>query len=283
MALIPVLSPDPSVAEAVSESVSDRYLVARASSWERLSWLVRERPAVAVVLDSAWFPEVPQPDERIADLRRKFPSLGCVVVARPGMDRIVLLRLGRAAIRNLELIAVRSVRSEVARAVAQTTGTGVRSQVLRTIGVRLPRPERQVVRAALDGALLGWQADDLAERAGWTRAHLSVRLKSRGLPSTGRLLLWAKLLHAGQWLSEPGRTAESVSRQLEYANGAVFRRALRNYVEATPTEVCEQGGLAFVLERFLDVHGLGDSVRGELSVARRRARGPSQPAITGFP
>lgn len=267
MALIPVLTPDSRVADVVSQATLDRAVVAPTRSWERLFWLVKERPATSVVLDSAGFPDAPTPDERIADLRRRFPSLGCVVVFGPETDGITLLRLGRAAIENLELVAGRSVRSEIPRALGRAESRGTRSAVLRAVGMGVPKPERQVIGAALEGALLGWSADDLAVRAGWSRAHLSVRLKSHGLPSTGKLLLWARLLHAGQWLAEPGRSAESVSRQLEYANGPAFRRALRNYVDATPTEVRDGGGLDFVLERFLDVCGLDASVRSELSVA----------------
>src|ERR671934_141929 len=48
-------------------------------------------------------------------------------------------------------------------------------------------------------------------------------------------------------VEEPGRTGESVSRQLEYSSGAAFRRALREYTGATPTHVAERGGLEFVL------------------------------------
>jgi AraC-like DNA-binding protein len=267
MALIPVLSPDSRVADIVSRVVTDHCLAAHARSWKRLRWLVRERPATAVVLDSAAFPDMPRPDERIADLRRRFPSLGLVLVFRPEIDRFILLRLGRAAIDNLELVPGNAVRTEVYRALRRAEGRGARSRVLRAIGIGVPSAERQVIRAALEGALMGWTAGDLAERAGWSRPHLSVRLKAHGLPSTGKLLRWSKLLHAGQWLAEPGRSAESVSRQLEYANGPVFRRALRNYLDATPTEIRDRGGLDFVLERFLDVCGLTASVRTELSVA----------------
>ena len=267
MALIPVLTHDSGIAHVVSTSTPDRFVVARSTSWSRLLWLVQERPATAVVLDTGALPEAPEPDERIADLRRRFPSLGCVLISRRGTEGMVLLRLGRADFSNLELVGLDDLGLGIHRAVARCTSTGARSRVLRAVGTRIPAPERHVLRAALDGALLGWQTDELAERSGWTRAHLSVRLKARGLPSAGRLLIWAKLLHAGHWLAEPGRNAESVSRQLEYANGPVFRRALRNYVDATPTEVLEGGGLSFVLARFLDECGLGDSLRFEMSVA----------------
>lgn len=267
MALIPVLSPDPRLADVVSEATSDRFVVAPSRSWDRLQWLVRERPATGVVLDTAGLPPVPEPDEGIADLRRRFPSLAIVLVFRPHADRIMLLRLGRASIANLEIVPGGSVRLELARALARASDACVRSTALRTLGLRMPPPQRHVVRGALDAALLGWNTEELAEWSGWTRAHLSVRLKEAGLPSAGRLLLWARLLHASQWLSEPGRTAESVSRQLGYANGAVFRRALRNYLGGTPTDVVERGGLDYALALFLDECGLGDSVRKTLHVA----------------
>jgi AraC-like DNA-binding protein len=101
-----------------------------------------------------------------------------------------------------------------------------------------------------------WTADDFAARLGLSRPHLSVRMRRLGLPSTGHLLTWARLLHAGRWLEEPGRTGESVSRQLEYSSGAAFRRALRQYTGATPTQVTERGGLDFVLGRFIERCGL---------------------------
>ncbi len=81
-------------------------------------------------------------------------------------------------------------------------------------------------------------------------------MKRLGLPSTGHLLTWARLLHAGRWIEEPGRTGQSVSRQLEYSSGAAFRRALKAYTGASPTQVAERGGLEFVLGRFVERCGL---------------------------
>jgi AraC-like DNA-binding protein len=124
------------------------------------------------------------------------------------------------------------------------------------LAVYLPRRELHLVHTALDGVHLRWRADDFATRAGLSRPHLSVRLKRLGLPSTGHLLTWARLLHAGRWLEEPGRTGQSVARQLEYSSGAAFRRALREYVGATPTQVAERGGLELVLARFVERCGL---------------------------
>ncbi|MCA1792058.1 MAG: helix-turn-helix domain-containing protein [Thioalkalivibrio sp.] len=134
--------------------------------------------------------------------------------------------------------------------------------VTRAVSPSLPRRELGAVRLALEAVQRGWDTDGFAARAGFSRAHLSVLLRARGLPSAGHLLTWARMLHAGRWLSDPGRTAESVSRQLSYSNGAAFRRALRNYVGATPTEVIADGGVTRVLERFVQACDLHMPPRG---------------------
>ncbi len=87
------------------------------------------------------------------------------------------------------------------------------------------------------------------------------------MPSAGHLLTWSKLLHAGRWLDDPGRSAESVSRQLEYSSGAAFRRTLHNYVGGTPTSLRDRGAFRRVLAAFLDECGLGDSLGVDRSVA----------------
>ena len=120
---------------------------------------------------------------------------------------------------------------------------------------------------ALDGVHTRPSADDFARRLGLSRPHLSVCLRAAGLPSAGHLLVWARLLHAGRWLADPGRSAESVSRQLDYSSGAAFRRALTAYLGATPTQVARAGGLPFVLERFLRRCGLGRADRDGRSAA----------------
>lgn len=266
MAFITALTRDRAVFAAAQTAVGDRSSVAGARTWDRLTWLVRERPVTGVVLDSAVLPRGPELTEALTTLLSRFPSLGTVLVARR-LDPVTLLRLGRASISGLVLTELDDVAHDMPRLFARASDRSTVAAVARRLGSRLGSAERGVVRAALDGALIGWTADELAAHCGWTRAHLSVRLTAKGLPSAGHLLLWSKMLHAGRWLPEPGRSAESVSRQLEYSSGAAFRRALKNYLSATPTEVIEAGGFEYVLARFLDVCGLADSVVDDRSVA----------------
>ena len=260
MALVTVLTRDPKVRHAVRGPLLDTHFVAATRSWERLAWLVRERPATAAVLDSAALPGHLTEYAAVGELRRRYPSLAVLFIVRPGADPVSLFRLGRAGLGSLVLLPVDVLAGEVARAMRTVLMSETGSLVARALSFHVPSRESATIRMALEGVQRGWRTEDLAARLGLTRPHLSVRLKSAGVPSAGHLLIWAKLLHAGRWLTDPGRSAESVSRQLDYSSGAAFRRTLRTYLGATQTEVKEGGGLRLVLWRFLDACGLGDSV-----------------------
>jgi AraC-like DNA-binding protein len=265
MPFVAVLSSDPEVRASLRGVLGARG-VATARTWERLRWLVRERPVTGVVLDSDALPGDAPADSTIGELRRGFPSLATVLVARRLTDPLSLFRLGRAGIDALVLLPADDL-AGVAEALWRASSTGTEAVVTRAVSAHLPRRETAALRLALEGVQHGWDSEELAAQMGLSRPHVSVRLKACGLPSTGHLLVWARLLHAGRWLADPGRTAQSVSRQLEYSSGAAFRRALRNYVGMTPTEVRAFGGLRPILSRFLDECGLPDSLQGDLSVA----------------
>ena len=265
MPFVTILSSDVKLRDAVRASLGT-HAVATARSWDRLLWLVRERPVTAVALDSDGLPSGIAADATIGELRRRFPSLATVLVARPSTDPLSLFRLGRAGIGGLVLLPADRL-AGVSEALRRALGAGTEAVVTRAVSPYLPRRETHALRLALEGVQHGWSAKELAEHCGLSRAHASVRLKAVGLPSAGHLLVWARLLHAGRWLADAGRTAQSISRQLEYSSGAAFRRALRNYVGMTPSEVRSFGGLVPVLSRFLDACGLPDSLQGDLSVA----------------
>jgi len=265
MPFVTVLSVDLEVRDALCASLG-AHSVATARSWERLLWLVRERPVTGVVLDSDALPPDLAADATIGELRRRFPSLATVLVARPRTDPLSLFRLGRAGIDGLILLPADRL-AGVAEALRRALAQGTEAVVTRAVSAYLPPLGTSAIRLALEGAQHGWSGEDLALQGGLSRPHLSMRLKHCGLPSTGHLLVWAKLLHAGRWLADPGRTAQSAARQLEYSSGAAFRRALRNYVGMSPTEVKAFGGLSPVLSRFLDECGLPNTLQGDLSVA----------------
>ena len=267
MSFIAVLTNDSEVRRAVSDALCADHALASAVSWDRIIGLSAERPVTGVVLDAELVPQEGGMEAAVEEFADRFPSIWLVLVARSGTDPWGLFRLGRAGLRSLVLTHLDQLHSGVARAMRTGFDLSTEALVTRAVSPYLPASETLAVRLAMRGAQLGWRTGHLAARTGVTRAHLSVRLKAVGLPSAGRLLVWAKLLHAGRWLGDPGRTGESVSRQLDYSSGAAFRRALRNYTGATPMGIREAGGLKPVLRAFLETCGLARHEPPNLSVA----------------
>jgi AraC-like DNA-binding protein len=262
MSLIALYSNDSGLADAVDRAAGPAHVLLSTSSWQGLQRLIRERPITTAGLDVCTLQGSRSPEEAVAELSARFPNLGLVVLSRRQTDPIRLFRLGRAGIPNLILVGVEELGRAVPRALQRATELGATTRVIRTLAPHLPTRELEAVRLAMDGVHHRWNADRFAATLGISRPFLSERLKACGLPSTGHLLIWARLLHAGFWLEEPGRTGESVSRQLEYSSGAAFRRALKLYTGATPSEVVEEGGLRFVLGRLLESCGLPPRPQG---------------------
>jgi len=257
MAYVTFLTRDRAIELGDSESLEAEHLVHRVATWSKLTWVARERPVTCVLLDGGALPRQGG-EHALVDFRRRFPSVAVALVTRQSMDASLLFRMGRAGLSEVVLIGVDGrmvpdVPGAIRRALAHSTT----SAVVRLVSPSLPKRELQVLRLCLEAVQRGWNTEEVARRAGLSRGHLSERLKARGLPSTGHLLTWCRVLHAARWLTDPGRTAESVGRQLAYANGSVFRRALRNYLGRTPTALREGGGLGVALERFTEACDLG--------------------------
>ncbi len=266
MTFITVLSRDPTV-RGVVESLPRITSVSTARRWERLETLALERPVTDVVFDGGAFEPGDDVGRLISDFHQNFPSIGLTFVAPGRLDGGDFLSVGRLMEgRGLYLGAFTDMASDVRRGLAASARRSVSGRLLQAVGNSLGGFERTVLQTAMYAVVLGWDADRFARYIGYSRPHLSHRLRAVDLPSTGHLLVWGRMLHAGLWLTDPGRTGQSVARQLDYANGSTFRRALRSYVGLTPTQVVLSGGFRAVCEAFLDVCGLGHR-RPERSVA----------------
>jgi AraC-like DNA-binding protein len=256
MALLAVFAKERGLEQRMSELLEPEHSIALGHSWGGMLRLIRERPVAGTIVELGAVDPLPSTQASLVSFRAQFPGLGLILVIPHHPDPRTLFRLGRAGIQNLVLLTLEGRRPELRRALARAGQQSATATVMRLLSPLLPRREQHMAFLAMDSVHRRWSAEDLAEEVGLTRPFLSERMKALGLPSLGHFLLWTRLFHAGFWLQEPGRTGESIGRQLEYSSGAAFRRALKRYTGATPTQVREKGGLLFVLREFFSRFGL---------------------------
>lgn len=256
MSLFAVLSVDDTFRARLDNALPQHHDLARVGSWVGLCRLVRERPVSGVIVDSERLVSVANPDPKssirhLTKLRRDFPSVGSVVVARSDTQSELLFHLGCAGLPDLRLVRMEELGFRLTTEINHSLKWSAASRVTQALSSQVRGRHLVLIRRVLETLHRKLSADEFARMAGAHRPQLSQKLVAAGLPSVGKLLLWGRLLQGAVWLVEPGRTAESVSRQLEYSSGAAFRRALRGCLGATPTSIIEAGGLPFVLDRFL--------------------------------
>jgi AraC-like DNA-binding protein len=267
MAFVYALSRDPSTVSFVRGALSGIHDVAAARTWQRLGEALRERPVSVCVVDLTGISLSGGGRAQLVALRGRFPSVAFVILEGSSVAPRQLLDLGRLGFRSLVHMGSEDQEWRFRRSIERAREQTVSSRVLRAVSRNVPLREGRVLRVALDQVHKCWSAELLAEHVGLSRPFLSVLLKRAGLPAVGRLLVWIRLLHAAEWLGDPGRTGQSVSRQLEYSSGAAFRRVLKNYTGATPTGVVANGGMLFVLRHFLRDTGFDEEHGAQTFVA----------------
>lgn len=256
MALTAVVSRDGEICErarAALDPARHDVLVARTLSFARRQ--LRERPVAVLVVDTRCLCHRPnRAAATLLGLWRRFPSVPVGVVAS-AREPLLLHELGAVGLRHLVLREEGGVRV-LAHLFHDLLAEAATARVVRSLSPVLGRTHLGIVGGALDLVHRRIGADEFAAEFGVSRPHLSRVLRDAPLPSPGHLLGWARLLHAGHWMPDPGRSGESVGRQLEYANGSTFRRALRHYVGVTPTELAASDGLDVVLGALVRHTGL---------------------------
>lgn len=270
MALTALLSRDPGIRSAVPDQLPEGDEVLVAPSARRLQQYLLNRPVTSVLVDISALPGTSNRAEALRPLRRGFPRTPIVLLARLGTDPAVLFELGRTGLRHLVMVYADDWGEELCRVLGEAAEDSPPALVARRLAPYVPPRELEVLRRALESLHRRPTAEEFAREVGVTRPFLSECLKATGLPSVGHLLLWSRLFHAAHWLEEPARSGESISRQLEYSSGSAFRRALKHYTGATPSEISRGGGLNMVLRQFLEgvkQEGKADVEGGKSSVA----------------
>lgn len=251
MGLVAKFLPDSDLSKSVDEFMQPWHDGFDVPSWASLERSVRDRPVTEVLVDVSALDRETGP-QQVCRLRSLYPSVGVVLVCPPPIDARALFEIGRTC-GELPVVVpgVDDLAGRLNMILASASGSRVAGRVVSRLTGLLPAREMGVVRASLEWTHRCWSSEVLAQAFGYSRPFLSHCLREQGLPPLGRLQVWARMFHAGAWLADPGRSAESVAAQLEYSDGSGFRRTLRTQLGATPSGVIAAGGLDFVLSRFM--------------------------------
>lgn len=231
MALIAALLPDRDEREAL-RAAAPAHAFLWASDWVALDMFTRDHAIAAVIADTG---AVPRKDGvlRILHHIERYPHTPILAWA-PRTTR-ELYRLGRAGASQVVLRHETGDASFIAESVAALLTRSAPESIRVRLHGRIPAAAAAVVRDAIDAVATDARVRDLAEAQGLSASTLERRMADWGMPMPGRLLLWLRVLHGLYWVREPGRSLESIARQLGYSSGPAFKRAIVATLGEMPT------------------------------------------------
>jgi AraC-like DNA-binding protein len=247
MALIAALLPKEADRSALG-AATQAHRLAWARSWRELDQLVKREPVAAAVAD-LHAERGKDGVLRVYRFARRFPLTP--IVAWGDLDGRDLYRLGKAGASEVVVSQESSNATLVADVLGNATSDLLAAEIDARLRHRLSEEARRLVQSAASRIPTGVQVPDLAAANGMSVSTLERRCERWGLPTPGQLLLWLRIVYGLKWLLEPGRSVESVARQLDYSSGAAFRRAIKVTVGGKPTPLRNRHGLESALEAFV--------------------------------
>lgn len=249
MGLIAALVPTPACRRRLEAAVEGAHSVRLCEDWVVLTRACELEPVHLAVFDL--YANGRTNFDQVRLLRLRFPRLALLAYvaleARHASDMFDLARFG---VDDLVVVGVdddpASLRAHVDKAEARSAAAIVRPAV-----AGFPTVVRDAVLAAVTRAHERLTAETLSRRLATSRRELTAALQASGLPSPNQLLTWGRLIVAAHILEESDHSAESVAGILEFASSGAFRNACRRYLQATPAELRQRGGAAYVATQLL--------------------------------
>lgn len=249
MATIAVMLTDPRALQRLDTAVHGEHAIRHCQSWESLEATCQDDSVSLAILDlfaegKAHFDVI-----RRLKLRAERLTLVAYVTVTPERARD-LFDAGRAGLDGL-LIAGQDDTPTAFRAVLERAEARGAAQLLRPRLAHLPGTVRDAIMVSVTRAHLRLTSQRLCEVLGVSKRSLLKALEDGGCPAPAKLITWGRLIVAAQMLEDGQRTADGVARMLDFPSGSAFRNTTQRYLGATPQEIRDKGGAAWVASRFL--------------------------------
>lgn len=269
MAVLLAYLPDPCTAarlrRAMERAAHLRLLVA--ASWDELLRLALANPPDLAVVDPFAAPGLL---ERCVAFRAQHPAADLLPYGRlDGRPAHELFRLFELGVQTLVVRDVDDDPAALRRAVLSVLTRRLADRVDEAAGALFPSPLRPLLRHLVLHAGTPLAPDDVARGQHCHAKTLRARLRSAGLPSLNRLIVWTRLLAAAQRVAVTGRSVEQVALDMDFPSAAALRNQLQRYAGLAGQDLRSPGGVDRLLDRF----------RAAVAGVPRAAGEPMRPAL----
>ncbi|HEY9229014.1 MAG TPA: helix-turn-helix domain-containing protein [Gemmatimonadaceae bacterium] len=249
MGVIVTLLPNAKHVQRLRTAIRDRHELIVCESWSSLVETCGRQPVRMAFIDLF---AGGQPNfDRIRYLKERLPRLTIVAYVEFTADRAYdLFDAGRQGIDGLVLAdqhdSPRALLALVEQAESRSLGAIVRKSM-----EGVDATARDALLLAVTRAHERLSPEGLARLLALPRRTVSGRLRRAGFPSAQRLLTWGRLIVAAHLLEDAHRSADRISRSLEFPSGGAFRNTCQRYLRASPHEIRARGGAAYVIRTML--------------------------------
>jgi len=257
MGVIVTLLPQPGRLQRLRAAIRERHTLVTCEDWSTLTRVCETEPVHLAVLDL--YADGPANFERVRVLKLRFPRVALVAYVTITTERARdMFDAGRCGLDGLIVADLDDAPAMLLTHVEKAEARSVAS-VLRPVIASLKPTVRDAVLAAVTRAHERLTPEAFARLLAVPRRLLTRRLTEAGFPAPHRLLTWGRLIVAAHMLEDVHRSADSVAQVLDFPSGSAFRNTCQRYLHATPQQMRDRGGAAYVIGVFMrEAHAGGE-------------------------
>lgn len=242
--------------QRLRSAVRDRHELVICADWSELRRACAEQPIRSVIVDvfagggggGAGNGTV----ANVRQLRLHRPKLAVIVYSAAAADRIpTFFELARAGADSLVLQDQGDAPGALFDAIERAERRALAATLRSAVATVADPIVRQALVLAVARAPLRLTSASLARFLSVPRPVLRDRLQAAGFPPPRRLIMWGRLITAADQLEDPRSAANRIASALGFPSGSAFRNVCQRYLHATPRQIRERGGAAWVLKAFV--------------------------------
>jgi AraC-like DNA-binding protein len=249
MGVIATLLPTPAHLQRLRTAIRDRHQVVACDDWTTLVQACEQQPVRVAVVDI--FAGGHANFDRVRHLKHRLPRVTLIAYVAFTADRAHdVFDAGRQGMDGLVIADQDDAPRPLLALIEQAESRSLGSTIRRILDDVEPTA-RDAMLLSVTRAHERLAPEGLARLLALPRRTVSDRLAVAGFPPPQRLLTWGRLIVAAHLLEDAHRSADRIAAALDFPSGSAFRNTCQRYLGATPGEIRERGGAAYVVRAML--------------------------------